>query len=344
LRENFRALRPQPESGCCDRRIARVKQPGRSRLPRRYRVRPYVERFTKREISDVAVPDVVQEGPGFAILDGRFGIGAVVGIAAVDVAIEKAGRNGVGFVGLRRVSHLGRLGGLAEYAAARNKVVLGFVNDVGVVNAVPFGGLDRRLSTNPVFCGMPYLDDAPIVVDMTTSSVAEGKLKVYRSRNEAIPSGWIIDAQGRSSTDPNAYYSGGALLPAGGHKGYILSFMTDVLAGAMIGATGSHSQAKGYGNNLAIFVIDPEQLGTADGLLRELRKFVSYLKDTRLADTSKPVLYPGESEARTRAKRKINGVPIDENLLRELAELAGADSAATALPDVLASIEWALDL
>lgn len=309
------------------------------------RIGPYLERYKNGEISENVDLKLVQDGQSFMIFDGGFGVGALLGPAAADAAIKRAKDTGIALVGLQRVSHLGRLGSLCEYVAERGKIVLGFVNDVGSVNVAPFGGKERRLSTNPIFFGAPFEPNTPIVLDMTTASVAEGKLKVARSRGEQVPDGWIIDQHGLPTNDPEGYYAGGALLPMGGHKGYILGVMTDILAGMLIGATGSHSRSKGYGNNVSMIVVDPQVLGTFDRFAIEMTAFIQYIKNTKTIDAGGAIFFPGEIEAITKAKRLKDGIPVSHKLLLEFSSLAGLEiNAQTShTSELLERIETALN-
>src|SRR3954454_7059166 len=136
-------------------------------------------------------------------------------------------------IGLRNCGHLGRLGDWAEMAAAAGQVSLHFLNTSGAQRVAPFGGSDRRLSTNPISIGIPVADAEPVILDVTTSTVAEGKLMVAVNKGEQVPAGWIIDRDGKATTDPRDFYDGGALLTVGAHKGSGLSIVTDLLAGAV---------------------------------------------------------------------------------------------------------------
>ena len=142
-------------------------------------------------------------------------------------------------IGLRNCGHLGRLGDWAEMAAEAGQVSLHFLNTSGAQRVAPFGGSDRRLSTNPMAIGVPLAGAPPAILDITTSTVAEGKLMVASNKGEHVPEGWIVDKHGRPTTDPKDFYDGGALLTIGAHKGSGLSILTDLLAGAV--TTGSSS-------------------------------------------------------------------------------------------------------
>src|SRR5204862_5078048 len=168
-------------------------------------------------------PSIAFESDAIAIVDGNRGFGQVIGEFATALGIDKAAKTGIAMIGLRNCGHLGRVGDWAEMAAAAGQVSLHFLNTSGAQRVAPFGGSDRRLSTNPITIGVPVKDGEPIIVDMTTSMAAEGKLMVAVNRGEQVPEGWIIDAKGKATTEPKDFYDGGALLTVGGHKGSGLS-------------------------------------------------------------------------------------------------------------------------
>jgi len=150
-------------------------------------------------------PTVVVESDAFAIIDGNRGFGQVVGEYATRRGIDKAARTGIAFIGLRNCGHLGRVGDWAEMAALAGQVSLHFLNTSGAQRVAPFGGSDRRLSTNPISIGIPVADAEPVILDVTTSTVAEGKLMVAVNKGERVPDGWIIDRDGKPTTDPRDF-------------------------------------------------------------------------------------------------------------------------------------------
>jgi LDH2 family malate/lactate/ureidoglycolate dehydrogenase len=197
----------------------------------------------------------------------------------------------------------------------------------------PFGGRVARLGTNPICIALPSDLDGPVFIDMATSAVAAGKLGVARNRKQQIPVGWIVDKEGRSTTDPNAYYAGGAILPVGGdqgHKGYGLSFMVEVLSGILTGL-GFGIDPKGPHNDgvfMAVFAVDAFR--PLDEFKREIADFVQYVKETPPAEGFKEVLYPGEIEYRTEQQRRRDGIPIEDETWRQLTGLA--ETSGVAIP------------
>ena len=132
--------------------------------------------------------------------------------------------------------HAGRMGEWVELAADSGVIGLAFTNGAGPGGSVvPYGSLERFFGTNPISAGVPVADGAPILIDLATSVVAEGKVRVARNKGETLPEGLVRDRDGRPTTDPNDLYQGGALLPVGGHKGSALSLLVDLLGGALTG-------------------------------------------------------------------------------------------------------------
>ena len=160
-------------------------------------------------------------------------------------------------VGLRNCGHLGRLGDWAEMAAEAGQVSLHFLNTSGAQRVAPFGGSDRRLSTNPMAIGVPLAGGPPAILDITTSTVAEGKLMVALNKGEQVPEGWIVDKHGKPTTDPKDFYDGGALLTIGAHKGSGLSILTDLLAGAITTGRSSDPDDTVLRNNMLSIYIAP---------------------------------------------------------------------------------------
>ncbi len=146
---------------------------------------------------------VASENDVLAVVDGNFGFGQTVGPQAVRLGMEKAAKNGLALIGLRNSGHLGRIGDWAEMAAAEGLISIHFVNTSGLgLLVAPFGGAERRLSTNPVCIGIPDKRGEPLVLDFATSIVAEGKVLNAHGGGKPLPEGALIDGDGALSTDP----------------------------------------------------------------------------------------------------------------------------------------------
>jgi len=190
----------------------------------------------------------VLDAPGFALLDGCHGFGQTVGPQAVELGIAKARANGFAVIGLRKAGHLGRIGAFAEMACAQGLVSIHFVNVGNSVLVAPFGGAERRMSTNPVTIRVPQAEGG-FILDFATSKVAEGKILVARKGRKPAPRDSLIGPDGAYSDNPDVLYGPevpgkvdnprdgpGALAPMGEHKGSGLAVACELLAGALTGS------------------------------------------------------------------------------------------------------------
>jgi len=258
-----------------------------------------------------------------ALVDGHRGYGQVIGEQAVRIGIDKARRCGIAMVGLRDVGHVGRVGDWAEMAADAGQVSLHFVGTTGIgALMVPFGGSDRRLSLCVVAAGIPRGGRPPVIYDIATSTVAEGKVFVAKNKGVALPEGCLIDKHGRPTTDPNDLYAGGALLPFGGHKGSGLAIVADLLAGALTGAGTSARRETDLVNTMCSIYIDPDRLPDRAAFDAEVDAFLEWVKASPPADPNGEVLLPGDIERRTREERLQHGIPLDDTTTLEITEAA----------------------
>jgi uncharacterized oxidoreductase len=266
-------------------------------------------------------PTITFESDTIAIVDGNRGFGQVVGEFTGKLGTTKAAKAGIAMVGLRNCGHLGRVGDWAELAAAAGQVSLHFLNTSGAQRVAPFGGSDRRLSTNPITVGIPIAGAGPVILDVTTSMVAEGKLFVASNKGEQVPPGWIIDKHGRPTTEPKEFYDGGALLTVGAHKGSGLSIVVDLLAGAISTGRSSDPNDTVLRNNMLSIYVAPDVYDTGGSVAREAARFVDWVKASPPATPGQPVLLPGEVERMTRARRLVEGIALDD---KTWADLVGA--------------------
>lgn len=263
-----------------------------------------------RSIQTVVDNDVL------AIVDGQFGFGQVIGEQTMVLAIQKSRRFGIGVVGLRNSGHLGRIGDWAEMAAEAGCISLHFVNTSGLgILVTPHGGYDARLSANPIAAGVPRNNAPDIILDISTGVIAEGKIRVALNKGEQVPEGCVLDANGRPTTDPRVFYGPpkGAILPFGGHKGYGLGIIAEILAGAFSAAACSNpNNSTRLANNMLSIVLDPTRIQSSDSFHSELGRFIEYVKSSRTIAPNGDILLPGEIEARTRAQRLALGIELDQ--------------------------------
>jgi len=268
---------------------------------------------------------VVSEDGSLIVYDGERAWGQIAAREAVMLGIAKARETGVAVVALRNPHHIGRVGTYGELCAEAGLVSFHFVNVTDARPAVaPWRGTDARFSTNPVCIAIPGPEPArPIILDMATSVVAMGKVRVARNKGEQMKPGILLDGAGQPTTDPGAMYGQqrGALLTFGEHKGYALAFVCEMLAGALCGSGTMRPERQGRGtatNGMLTIVIDPSRLVDRAWLQGEIAAMTAYITASPPSRPDEPVLIPGDPERRTRAERLANGVPIDDETWREL--------------------------
>ena len=269
---------------------------------------------------------VVLESDTIAALDGQFGLGQTLGEQVTQLGIDKSSKHGVAIIALRNSGHLGRIGDWAEMAADAGKISLHFVscNGAGMLVA-PYGSIERRMGANPIAAGIPTGRGAPIILDMSACTVAEGKVRVALNQGEPLPEGCIIDSEGNPTTDPRKFYSNppGAILPISGHKGSGLSIVIELLSGALTGNLCSHpDHAWRVVNGMLSIIIDQSFFGTAPEYFAEVQRFIDFVKSARTVGKNGEVLVPGEIEQRTKARRLKNGIDLDNVTWTQICETA----------------------
>jgi len=286
----------------------------------------YIDRIPKEHIVPGAPFEVTKETPTTMVVDGHWGFGYVVAERTMRMTIEKARTHNVAAATIHRQSHIGRVAAYPMMAAQAGMIAIMTADSGRSPKAVaPFGGREARLGTNPICIAVPSDLEAPFVIDMATSGVAIGKIKLAEARGQKIPEGWILDKDGQPTTDPKDYARGGILLPLGGaegHKGYGLSAIVEILSGILPGLgfgvepTGRHND----GCFMACFnVAALRDLAT---FKREVAEFAAYLKSTPPSEGFTEVLYPGEVEWRREQERLKNGIAIEDKTWKSLTDLA----------------------
>ena len=268
---------------------------------------------------------VVSENGSLIVYDGERAWGQIAAREAVMIGIAKARVTGVAVVALRNTHHIGRVGTYGEICAGAGLISFHFVNVTDARPAVaPWRGSDARFSTNPVCIAIPGPEpQRPIILDMATSVVAMGKVRVARNKGEQLKPGILLDGEGKPTTDPDAMYRQprGAVLTFGEHKGYALAFVCEMLAGALCGSGTMRPERQGAGtatNGMLTIVIDPSRLIDREWLRAEIAAMTEYITASPPRHPDEPVLIPGDPERLTRAERLANGVPIDDETWREL--------------------------
>lgn len=290
------------------------------------RLMQYVDYIDKQLIVPTAKSEVVRDEAAFGVVDGHLGFGQVTANLAVDLGIAKARKNTTATMFLRNCNHVGRLGSYAQRIADAGMACMMGVNAPGPGAVAPFGGIDRKLGTNPIAMAAPHPQGA-IVLDMTTSASAEGKLRVALQKGEQVPAGWIIDSEGRPSVEPADFYGppAGALLPLGGplgFKGYGLSVMVDVFCGILSGSGVCQPEVPPGSNGMWMYLLAVDRIVDKSYYTELITRYTEHLKASRQAPDVSEILLPGEIESRRHEQRAEQGVPIPAETWRQLEELA----------------------
>ncbi|MGY1836113.1 Ldh family oxidoreductase [Blastococcus sp. SYSU DS0510] len=288
----------------------------------------YAARLRSGAMRAVTDPAVLSDTGPLVLLDGRDGIGQVLADRARALATARARTHGVGVVGVRNSNHFGTAMYFTRRAAHDGFVALLTTNASPAM--APWGGREKVLGTNPWSIAAPAPDGRVVAVDIANTAVARGKLHLAQSRGEAIPDDWALTADGAPTTDP-AEGVLGLILPMAGHKGYAITFLVDVLSGALTGSavgTGVHGpyepEARSGCGHLFL-ALDPAAFGDPAGYEERVRQLIGEVRSVPLAQGVDEVFLPGEVEDRAEAAAlAAGGVQLAEGALAGLRELAGA--------------------
>lgn len=292
------------------------------------RIPQYLDTLRDGKMFANAQFEVFDESPAMIAADAHWGIGQVQAHRLLDVLLAKAQQLGVAAGTLRRCGHIGRLGEYAERAATQGMVLIGTVNSHGQGTRVaPPGGIEGRISTNPLCIGAPTPAD-PLVLDIGTSVCAEGKVRVAYQKGERIPVGWIQDVAGQPTTDPRVLYEPplGSMLPLGGpqaYKGFGLGLLLDVLSGGLSGGLCSKRNApKSVGNAVLFILLNTARFGGATSFRRESGELAQFVRECPRAAGVESIMLPGDPEKQVLERRSRDGIPIPDGLWNKLAEIA----------------------
>ena len=284
------------------------------------RLPQYIDMVTEGIVSPGAPLRIIDDFGFSARLSGGWNFGPVSATRAIEFALEKLSSGAaMSVVTVRDCNHIARLGRFVSIAAKNDAIAIMTANGHGGDLAVaPFGGVDRRLPTNPIAVGIPTGLDWPVVLDMTTSMISGGDLRLLRNTNELAPLNSIIDAVGNTTRDTKDFYGppAGAILPLGfpvvGHKGFGLSVLVDVLSGALSGAECSKENYERSGNALFIAVLRVSAFRSRDSFFDEVRNFIKRVKGSPTGKGFSEIMLPGEKAHKHYQNSKKNGIFVDD--------------------------------
>ncbi|MFM9106222.1 MAG: Ldh family oxidoreductase [Chloroflexota bacterium] len=293
------------------------------------RIPQYARAIEAGDIIPDARAEVLSDRGGTLLISGGWGFGLAAGRAAMALAIARAKDLGVAAAALVRAHHLGRLGIYPEQAGAAGCVGMAWVGGIGSgeLLAVPYGGARAAFGTNPIAAGFPMGEDPPFLLDFATTSVARGKVMVARDAGTPLPPGSIVDRDGLPSTDPADFFAGGALLPFGGHKGYALAVLAELLGQALTGADETGGEGRGgiFGAAGALFVaIDAGAFRPAGAAETAAATIADRIRAVPPAPGFEAVRIPGDPESESRARRLREGIVLAPGTEADLLETAAS--------------------
>ncbi len=285
------------------------------------RLEQYAQFVRQGHVRPEVRPEVSVRRQANAQVDAAHGWGQPAARLATQTAIELAMENGVGAVTIVRCGHVGRLGEYVEMIANAGLIGMALCN--AGPSVAPYGGYKPLMGTNPIAWSVPRgAGQPPLIVDFATAGVAEGKLRVSRAKGEQVAAGLVVDSAGRPSQDPAAFYAGGALLPFGGHKGYGISVMIELLGGALSGNGTSAMSGESGSNGTLLLAFNIESFVSPEQFLEQTNDLCEQIKASPPAEGFAEILLPGEPEIRERKRRLEAGISIPDQTWREIEALA----------------------
>jgi LDH2 family malate/lactate/ureidoglycolate dehydrogenase len=291
-------------------------------------LRGYVRRLRAGGLRADAAPQIAAEGPSWAVVDGQSAIGMVTSVFAMNAAIRKAKATGIAYVGVRNSCHFGAAGYYVTMAAKAGMIGLAMANDTPSM-AVP-GSRTGVLGTNPLAYAVPAGAHDPIFLDIASSAVAGGKIRIFQAQGRKVPDHWLVDADGVPTTDPFAYPFHGALLPFAGHKGYGIAMLIETLSGVLSGAgmmwevlswiDADPSQPTHHG--AAFLAIDVGAIMPPDTFQQRVDKMIRDVHQAPKAKGSQRIYVPGEIEWEKRREALAHGIVLPADVLASLRGLA----------------------
>lgn len=263
------------------------------------RLLEYTESVSTGLVKADVAPVIKSETTSAVVIDAGWGWGTIACRLAMQHVKTKANATGIAIATIQNCNHIGRLGEYVDQLADENLIALMWCN--GNPSVAAYGGKERLFGTNPFAAGIPTSNES-VVIDFATAASAEGKLRVARANGQSIPPDTIIDSSGNPSQDPNDFYNGGALLPFGGHKGYCLTLMIELLGGALSQIHPNVNPKYTHGFGTVLIAIDPTKLVPLDLFIADVDQATNAYRSTPPINPSQPVLVPGDIENQNKAK------------------------------------------
>ena len=285
------------------------------------RLPAYLEGARQGHVNPGAIPRLLSKSGATAIVDAEHGWGQPAMWLATRAAIDRAREHGLGAAVVHNCYHIGRVAPYVESIASEGMIGQAMANAAPAV--APFGGRARVMGTNPMAWAVPRAAGAPpICLDIATAGIAEGKLRVARSRGFPIPAGNVVDRDGRPTTEPGDFYAGGALLAFGGHKGSGFSLLAQFIGRGLAQMDPSGYDGPRGVNGPFILAIEIARFTDLDQFRAEVEAQCEAVTCCPPAEGVEAVLLPGQPELAMRSIREREGVPIPDSTWQELQALA----------------------
>ncbi|MFM1858198.1 MAG: hypothetical protein RLZ05_1258 [Bacteroidota bacterium] len=302
------------------------------------RLSGYVRLWEVKRVNATPQIKILHETPSTAVMDGDSGLGLIVAQEAMQVAIQKAKLVGTGWVSVQHSNHFGIAGYHAMLALEHDMIGIAMTNASPLV--APTFSIDKMLGTNPIAVAAPAGKEPPFVADLATTTAANGKLEILQRKNLPTPSGWVQDEIGNDSTDAHILKKGGALLPLGGdrehgsHKGYALGAIVDLFSALLSGANYApwvppfpayvpmppQQPGKGIGHFLGAIRVDAFR--TTEEYKKDMDHWISGFRNAKPIQGQQAVLVPGDPERIASEERLKNGIPVHQDVVKDLHSLA----------------------
>jgi LDH2 family malate/lactate/ureidoglycolate dehydrogenase len=287
----------------------------------------YIKRLRQGGFSPRSESKLVRESASTALIDGGNGLGAVLTMRAMDMAIAKARVTGIAAVGVRNSNHNGE--GAPYVLRAVEADMIGIATTNGSPIMPVWGGKTALTGPLPITLGVPASRHKPIVLDAALGMSSRGKILYYAEKGLSLPDGWLVDADGRPTNDPNWVKNGGWILPIGGHKGWGLILMCEILSGILTGGAIGRELTNLYddlhkpqGNGHFVMAINIASFLDVAAFKERMDSYISEMKASELAPGFEEVLMPGEIEFRKEARQRVEGIVLGRSVVDEVLKTA----------------------
>ncbi|MCE7029463.1 Ldh family oxidoreductase [Jiella avicenniae] len=283
----------------------------------------YLKRLREGGFKPTSAFDVVSETPGTALIDGGSGLGSVLTKRAMDLAIEKARTNGIGAVGIRNSNHNGEGAFYVQQAVAKDMIGIATTNGSPIMPV--WGGKTPLTGPLPISIGVPTARHRPIVLDAALGMSSRGKILYYAEKGMELPDGWLVDAEGRPTRDPNWVRNGGWILPVGGHKGWGLILACEILSGILTGGAFGAELTNLYDdldtpqrNGHFVIALNIAAFTDVASFKQRMDDYIDIMKASELAPGFEQIFMPGEIEFLKKERQIAEGILLGRKVLDEV--------------------------